>query len=82
MKGEQATLAREGAARLRPQRSCCERPLLQAITQDQPPVLLIDEIDRADEEFEAYLLELLADFQVTVPELGTITATQHPAGWC
>lgn len=55
-----------------------ERPLLAAITQDTAPVLLIDEIDRADEEFEAYLLEVLADFQVTVPELGTITATTIP----
>ena len=55
-----------------------ERPLLQAITQEVPPVLLIDEIDRADEEFEAFLLEILADFAVTVPELGTITATTKP----
>ena len=55
-----------------------ERPLLRAIRQDIPPVLLIDEIDRADEEFEAYLLEVLSDFQITVPELGTITAKSHP----
>ncbi|MCH2164491.1 MAG: MoxR family ATPase [Marinovum sp.] len=55
-----------------------ERPLLAAITQDVPPVLLIDEIDRADEEFEAYLLEVLSDYQVSVPELGTITATSKP----
>ncbi len=55
-----------------------ERPLLQAIRQLAPPVLLIDEIDRADEEFEAFLLELLSDFQVTVPELGTIQATAIP----
>ncbi|WP_411890672.1 AAA family ATPase [Yoonia sp. SDW83-1] len=55
-----------------------ERPLLQAIQQDVPPVLLIDEIDRADEEFEAYLLEILSEFQITVPELGTITATTRP----
>ncbi len=55
-----------------------ERPLLQAITQDTPPVLLIDEIDRADEEFEAFLLEMLAEHQITVPELGTITATSKP----
>jgi len=55
------------------------RPLLQALQTDDgiPPVLLIDEIDRADEEFEAYLLEILSDFQVTVPELGTIRA-EHP----
>lgn len=55
-----------------------ERPLLQAIRQDTPPVLLIDEIDRADQEFEAYLLEVLSDFQITVPELGTLTATSRP----
>ena len=55
-----------------------ERPLLAAITQDKPPVLLIDEIDRADEEFEAYLLEILSDYQVSVPELGTITARCKP----
>jgi MoxR-like ATPase len=57
-----------------------KRPLLQAI-EDQggpPAVLLIDEIDRADEEFEAFLLELLSDFQVTVPEIGTFTATTPP----
>ncbi len=54
-----------------------ERPLLRAITRDTPPVLLIDEIDRADDGFEAFLLELLSDFQVTIPELGTIRA-QHP----
>jgi len=55
------------------------RPLLQAITENgQPPVLLIDEIDRADEEFEAFLLEVLSDFQVTIPEIGTIKATFPP----
>ncbi len=57
------------------------RPLLRAVeaSADQPPpVLLIDEIDRADEEFEAFLLELLSDFQVTIPELGTIRAAQPP----
>lgn len=54
------------------------RPLLEAIQQDTPPVLLIDEVDRADEEFEAYLLEILSDFQVSVPELGTIEATCRP----
>jgi len=54
------------------------RPLLDAITRAEPPVLLIDEIDRADEEFEAFLLELLSDFQVSVPELGTIRATSRP----
>lgn len=55
-----------------------ERPLLRAIQQDRPPVLLIDEIDRADEEFEAFLLEVLSDFQITIPELGTIAATSRP----
>ncbi|MFN0070525.1 MAG: AAA family ATPase [Chloroflexota bacterium] len=55
-----------------------KRPLLQAITADKAPVLLIDEIDRADEEFEAFLLEVLSDFQVTIPELGTITANHRP----
>jgi len=55
-----------------------ERPLLRAIRQPVAPVLLIDEIDRADEEFEAYLLEVLSDFQITVPELGTIRAVTRP----
>ncbi len=57
-----------------------KRPLLQAIeqTRTRPPVLLIDEIDRADEEFEGYLLELLSDFQVTIPEIGTIRAEAPP----
>lgn len=54
------------------------RPLLEAISQEKPPVLLIDEIDRADEEFEAYLLEILSDFQITIPELGTIEAVSIP----
>jgi MoxR-like ATPase len=57
-----------------------KRPLLQALTNGgaRPPVLLIDELDRADEEFEGYLLELLADFQITIPELGTIRAAAPP----
>ena len=55
-----------------------KRPLLEAISQEKPPVLLIDEIDRADTEFEAYLLELLSDFQITVPEIGTIKAVSVP----
>lgn len=54
------------------------RPLLQAITTPKPCVLLIDEIDRADDEFEAFLLEVLSDFQITIPELGTIKAQHHP----
>ena len=55
-----------------------ERPLLASIRQDKAPVLLIDEVDRADEEFEAFLLELLSDFQVSIPELGTIEAKSIP----
>ncbi len=55
-----------------------ERPLLAAIRRAAPPVLLIDEIDRADDEFEAFLLELLSDFQVSIPELGTMVATSIP----
>jgi MoxR-like ATPase len=56
------------------------RPLLQAIerNEEQVPVLLIDEIDRADEEFESFLLEILSDFQITIPEIGTISAAQPP----
>ena len=55
------------------------RPLLEAIDSEEPVVLLIDEIDRADEEFEAFLLEVLSDFQITIPELGTIRARRRPA---
>ena len=55
------------------------RPLLEAIDSEEPVVLLIDEIDRADEEFEAFLLEVLSDFQITIPEIGTITARRRPA---
>ena len=56
-----------------------ERPLLRALEHDGPaPVLLIDELDRADEEFEGYLLEMLSDFQVTIPELGTVRASSPP----
>jgi MoxR-like ATPase len=54
------------------------RPLLEALEHDGPAVLLIDEIDRADDEFEAFLLEFLADFAITIPELGTIAATHRP----
>jgi MoxR-like ATPase len=60
------------------ERYLLKRPLLEAITGDSPPVLLIDEIDRADEAFEAYLLELLSEFQLSIPELGTIHATHRP----
>ncbi len=55
-----------------------ERPLLRAIASPEPCVLLIDELDRADEAFEAYLLEVLADYQITIPELGTVSARQVP----
>lgn len=55
-----------------------KRPLLQAITHHKPPLLLIDEIDRADEEFESFLLEVLSDWQITIPEIGTIQATHVP----
>jgi MoxR-like ATPase len=55
------------------------RPILRALEDPAPPVLLIDELDRADEPFEAYLLEVLSDFQVTIPELGTIRAANPPA---
>jgi MoxR-like ATPase len=55
-----------------------KRPLLDAIMQDEPAILLIDEVDRADEEFEAYLLEVLADHQITIPELGTFKARSKP----
>ena len=65
-------------ARLFSEEYLLQRPLLQAIRQPVAPVLLIDEIDRADEAFEAYLLEVLSDFQITVPEMGTITATTRP----
>lgn len=54
------------------------RPLLEAILSEEPVVLLIDEIDRSDDEFESFLLEMLSDFQVSIPELGTLTAEQRP----
>jgi len=82
--GDAATL-REAADRLASEeevffseRFLLPRPLLQAITSDKPVVLLIDEIDRADAEFEAFLLEVLSDFQVSVPELGTLKAKHVP----
>jgi len=55
-----------------------ERPLLQAIASDRPSILLLDEIDRSDEEFEAFLLELLSEFQISIPELGTIKGKHRP----
>ncbi len=82
--GEVATLG-EAADRIAAEESVffserflLPRPLLQALTSEEPVVLLIDEIDRADAEFEAFLLEVLSDFQVSVPELGTIQARHHP----
>src|SRR4249920_1593778 len=60
------------------ERYLLERPLLAAIRREKPPVLLVDEVDRADEEFQAFLLELLSDFQVSIPELGTIVARAVP----
>jgi MoxR-like ATPase len=60
------------------ERYLLKRPLLEAISCDQAPVLLIDEVDRADEAFEAYLLELLSDFQISIPELGTVRAVTRP----
>ncbi|MGY6703747.1 AAA family ATPase [Roseinatronobacter sp.] len=75
---EDGESARQAESRIFSEDYLLERPLLAAIRREQAPVLLIDEIDRADEEFEAYLLEVLSDFQITIPELGTITATSRP----
>ncbi len=79
--GETASDRRERVRELFGPDFLIERPLLQALRDGRarPPVLLIDELDRADEEFEGYLLELLSDFQITIPELGTIKATTPPA---
>jgi len=68
----------EREAQIFSERFLLKRPLLEAITQERSPVLLIDEVDRADEAFEAFLLEVLAEWQVTIPELGTIRATHRP----
>jgi len=75
----QGKLDAAGAADIFSTQFLLKRPLLQALEAEdgQSPVLLIDEIDRADEEFEAFLLEILSDFQVTIPEVGTVTA-EHP----
>ena len=70
--------AAQAEAHVFSERYLLRRPLLEAIGEPRPCVLLIDEIDRADEEFEAYLLEVLSDFQITVPEIGTIAATSIP----
>jgi MoxR-like ATPase len=68
----------EREAQIFSERFLLKRPLLEAISEPQPPVLLIDEVDRADEAFEAFLLEVLAEWQVTIPELGTIRAKHKP----
>jgi MoxR-like ATPase len=60
------------------ERFLIRRPLLEALTETPPPVLLIDELDRTDEPFEAFLLEVLSDFQITIPELGTVAADEPP----
>jgi MoxR-like ATPase len=73
----EGTSVREREAEIFGEEFLLKRPLLEAIVQDEAPVLLIDEIDRADEAFEAFLLEVLAEWQVTIPELGTIRA-RHP----
>jgi len=80
-----ATTLRDAADRVGKQdnvffseRFIVQRPLLRAIQADQPSLLLIDEVDKSDPEFEAFLLEVLSDFQVTVPEIGTLVATHHP----
>jgi MoxR-like ATPase len=67
-----------GDEQLYSERFLLRRPLLDALQATEPVVLLIDEIDRADDEFEAFLLELLSDFQVSIPELGTVTAERRP----
>ena len=74
---EKGTTGREAEGRIFSREYLLERPLLAAISKDKAPILLIDEVDRADEEFEAYLLEILSEFQITIPELGTIKA-KHP----
>jgi len=75
---DSATAARLQEADLFAREFLLERPLLRAISTEQPCVLLIDEIDRADEAFEAFLLEVLAEYQITVPELGTLRARHVP----
>jgi len=71
-------LRAEGEGELYSERFLLRRPLLEAIQASEPVVLLIDEVDRADDEFEAFLLELLSDFQVSIPELGTVRAERRP----
>ena len=74
----QAELGKGSDEQLFSDKFLLERPLLQAVRSGDHSVLLIDEVDRADDEFEAFLLELLSDFQVTIPEIGTISATSRP----
>jgi MoxR-like ATPase len=74
-----AAVEEDEATDLYDRRFLVRRPLLEALEADQPVVLLIDELDRADDEFEAFLLELLSDFQVTIPEIGTVEALARPA---
>ena len=78
--GEASGQARSGefAQSLYRRELLIERPLLQALTQPRSPVLLIDELDRADEPFEAFLLEILSEYQMTIPELGPLTAAHPP----
>ena len=80
MEASGAAQRTEGSSELFNEEFLIRRPLLQALDAgwERPPVLLIDEIDRADEEFEGYLLEMLSDFQITIPELGTFRAPQPP----
>ena len=80
MEASGAVDRQQAAGELFSERFLIRRPLLQALSNERPrpPVLLIDELDRADEEFEGYLLELLADYQVTIPEIGTIRAATPP----
>ncbi len=72
------TAAEQLEAQIFSEKYLLKRPLLESITQTKAPVLLIDEVDRADEEFEAYLLEMLSDYQVSIPEIGTIAASSRP----
>lgn len=72
------TAAEQLEAQIFSEKYLLKRPLLESITQTEAPVLLIDEVDRADEEFEAYLLEMLSDYQVSIPEIGTIAASSKP----
>ena len=76
--GGEGGLGGRAGRHLQPRSSCSTRPLMQAISSPEPVVLLIDEIDKTDQEFEAMLLELLSDFQITIPELGQIEATTMP----